>query len=295
MEGGMFLAARVRTALLAAALTVPKSAVATESAMTKAQCIAASESGQDLRRTGKLRDARTEFAVCLDPSCPGPIREDCAQHMDEIVKAMPSVVFEVTDSAGNDVPGLAITMDGRPFASSGGIPGAAVDVDPGDHTVSVDAAGFRKMEKRLVAVEGRKRRRLVVIMDRADGAPVARTASPTVDAPTRSFRPPTLAWVAFGVGAGGLTLGTIAGLVAGGKHSTLEGECNNTAGTCTPSYANDLDAFHTWRTVSTAGYVVGVLGVAGGATLWLTAPKSPGTMTARVWLGPASAGVAGRF
>jgi hypothetical protein len=87
----------------------------------------------------------------------------------------------------------------------------------------------------------------------------------------------------------------IAGLVAGGKHSTLEGECNNTAGTCTPAYANELDSFHTWRTLSTAGYIVGVLGVAGGAVLWFTAPKAPSTMTAHVWLGPASAGVAGRF
>jgi hypothetical protein len=100
---------------------------------------------------------------------------------------------------------------------------------------------------------------------------------------------------AFGVGGAGLTLGVIAGLVAGGKHSTLADECDGNTNTCAPQYADDVDAFHTWRTVSTVSYVVGALGIAGGVALWFTAPKSPSTMTAHVWLGPASAGVAGRF
>jgi hypothetical protein len=295
MEGRMLLAIRARAALLAVAVIVPKSAIAAESALTKAECIAASESGQDLRRTGKLRDARTEFAVCLDPSCPGPIREDCVQHLDEIAKAMPSVVFEVTDSTGNDMPGVAITMDGQTMAGASNAPGTAVEFDPGEHLFSFEAPGFRTIEKRLVLVERVKQRREVVIMDRAAAAQMASMASPpTGEAPARSTRPPTLAWVAFGVGGAGLTLGVVAGLVAGGRHSTLEGECNNTAGTCTPAHANDLDAFHAWRTVSTVGYVVGALGIAGGATLWLTAPKARSS-TARVWLGPASAGIAGRF
>lgn len=284
----MLLGVPIRTALLATVVLVPKTALAAESAVTKEECIAASESGQDLRRTGKLRDARTEFAVCADPSCPGPIREDCAQRLDEIAKAMPSVVFEVTDSDGNGVPGVAITMDGRPF----GVPGAAVEVDPGDHTVSVEAAGFRKLEKRLVAVEGRKQRRLVVIMDRAAAAQIASKTSPPTG---RSGRPPTLAWVAFGVGGAGLLIGATAGLVAGGKHSTLQGGCNNAAGTCAPQYAGDLDSFHTWRTVSTVGYVVGALGIAGGAVLWFTAPKARDATRTGVWLGPASAGITGRF
>jgi hypothetical protein len=95
------------------------------------------------------------------------------------------------------------------------------------------------------------------------------------------------------VGGAGLVLGITGGLVAGGKHSTLAGECDNAAGTCAPQYSGELDAFHTWRTVSTISYVVGALGVAGGAALWFTAPKAP-TATA-LWFGPASAGIAGRF
>jgi hypothetical protein len=293
----MFLAARIRTALLAgAAMIVAGSAVAVEPVPTKDECIAASEHGQDLRHTGKLLDARAQFAVCVAASCPGPVREDCAQRLDEIGKAMPSVVFEVKDSAGNDVPGVAITMDGRSVAGGDHAADTAVELDPGEHTFSFEAVGLKKLEKQLVLVEGMRQRREVIFMAGVEAPQIASKASPpTAEAPTRSPRPPTLAWVAFGVGGAGLTLGVIAGLVAGGKHSTLGGECNNTAGTCTPAHANDLDSFHTWRTVSTVGYVVGALGVAGGVTLWLTAPKAQSTTTAHAWLGPASAGIAGRF
>ncbi len=297
MEASMFLAARTRTALLAAtAVIAARSAVAAEPAPTKAECIAASESGQDLRHAGKLNDARTQFAVCVAASCPGPIRDDCAQRLHEIGKAMPSFVFDVKDAAGNDVPGVAITMDGESVAGAGNAAGTAIEVDPGEHTFTFEAAGLPKVEKRLVIAEGVKQRREVVIMARDETAQTANTTSSRTDeAPEPSAPLPTLAWVAFGVGGAGLLLGMTAGLVAGAKHSSLSNVCNDTAGTCPPAYSDDLDSFHTWRTVSTVGYVVGLLGVAGGATLWLTAPKASSTTTARVWVGPGSAGIAGRF
>jgi hypothetical protein len=284
----------IRTTVLAAALIVASSAVAAEPAKTTPECIAASESGQSLRQTRKLLDAREQLAVCVAESCPGPIREDCAQRLDELAKALPSIVFEVKDAAGDDVPGVAITMDGQPVARAGKAAGTAIELDPGEHTFAFEAAGMKTVEKQLVLVEGVKQRREAVTMDRAEGAQIASTESPEADEyPTRSGGPPPLAWAAFGVGGAGLALGVIAGLVAGGKHSTLEDVCDNSAGTCPPAYADDLDAFHTWRTVSTIGYVVGVLGAAGGAVIWLTEPKS--STAARVWVGPGSAGMAGRF
>jgi hypothetical protein len=291
MEARVFLKGCVSVALVGIALSL--AAVAYAADPTKEECIASSERGQELRSATKLSDARAQFGICVAASCPGPIREDCVQRLDEIATAMPSIIFQVKDSAGNDVPGVTIMMDGQPLAASAG---TAMEVDPGEHAFTFEAQRKPKIETRLILVEGAKERREVVILDRAGAAPTASTPSPPPgETPTRWAHPPTLAWVAFGVGGAGLTLGVIAGLVAGGKHSTLEGECNNTAGTCTPAYANELDSFHTWRTLSTAGYIVGVLGVAGGAVLWFTAPKAPSTMTAHVWLGPASAGVAGRF
>jgi hypothetical protein len=292
MEARVFLRSCFSTAIIGIALSQAAAVHAADP--TKDECIGSSEHGQELRSESKLRDARAQFAVCVAASCPGPIREDCIQQLDAVSKAMPTVVFEVKDATGNDAGSVQVGVDGQPLS---GAVGTSIELDPGEHSFHFEAAGFKKIEKRLVIAEGAKERREVVVMDRADSPQVASTvlSPPTEATPTRWRRPSTLAWVAFGVGGAGLVLGVTAGLVAGGKHSTLASECDDTSGTCKPQYSGDLDAFHTWRTVSTVGYVVGALGVAGGGVLWLTAPRARNTMTARVWLGPVSAGVAGRF
>jgi hypothetical protein len=289
----MSVAVRIVPVVLAAAL-VAGAARAELPAPSKAECIAASEAAQDLRKAGKLRDARDKFTVCVADSCPGPVREDCAQHVDEVSKAMPSVVFVVKDAAGNDVGGVKITLDGQPLAAS---VSGAIELDPGEHTFVLEAPGLTKVEKKFVVVEGVKERREMV---RMGGTATPEPATPTSvpakdDAPARPIGvigPPTLTWTAFGVGGAGLVLGVVAGLVASGKHSTLQSECGVT--TCPPSASGDLDGFHSARTWSTAGYVLAGLGAAAGAVLWLTAPKAHGA-TAQLWFGPASAGIAGRF
>ena len=69
---------------------VPWSARAVEP--TKLECIAANDAAQDLRRTGKLREAREKLALCVSTACPGPVREDCAQRLTEVDGVMPSIV-----------------------------------------------------------------------------------------------------------------------------------------------------------------------------------------------------------
>jgi hypothetical protein len=87
-------------------------------------------------------------------------------------------------------------------------------------------------------------------------------------------------------------MGVVTGVAAGSKHSALENEC--TGNNCPASAQSDLDGFHSLRTVSTVGYVIGLAALAGGVVLWLTAPK---TMEARaaVWVTPSSTGISGRF
>ena len=262
---------------------------------TKQTCVEANDAAQDLRQSGKLRQAREKLVLCSAASCPAIVRDDCGQRLTEVDAAMPSILFEAKDAAGNDLAAVTVTMDGQPFADK--IDGTQRPVDPGEHTFVFEAAGLPKVEKKLVVVEGLKGRREVIRLGSAKPTEAA-TPAPVPSREEVSSRwngPPILAWAAFGVGGAGLVLGITTGLVAGGKHSTLAGECNNTAGTCAPQYAGDLDSFHTWRTISTIGYVAGALGVAGGAVLWLTAPKAPSSSMAHVWLAPASAGIAGRF
>jgi hypothetical protein len=262
---------------------------------TKQECVSANESAQYLRQADKLREAREKLLLCVAEECPGPIREDCAQRLDEVARATPSIVFEFKDDRGNDVAGVQMTMDGQSLATSA--PGAAFDLDPGEHTFTFEAASRPRFEKTFVVVEGVKRRREVIrLASKKTPEHTSPASAPAKDEeePAGRSRRTLLTWAAFGVGGAGVGVGIVAGLVADGKHSTLQSECNNNTNTCAPQSAGDLDAFHTSRTISTIGYVVGALGLAGGAVLWFTAPKAP-TSTARMWLGPASAGIAGTF
>lgn len=54
---------------------------------TKQECVAANEAAQDLRRAGKLRDARKKLELCVAEICPKAVREDCAQRLDDLDKA----------------------------------------------------------------------------------------------------------------------------------------------------------------------------------------------------------------
>src|SRR5579863_2417832 len=98
---------------------------------SKQECVTANESAQDLRRLSQLRAARTQLARCVSASCPGPVREDCAQRLTEVDLAMPTLVLVAKDKAGNDLSSVLVTMDGLPFADS--LDGSAVQVDPGEH------------------------------------------------------------------------------------------------------------------------------------------------------------------
>jgi hypothetical protein len=109
--------------------------------------------------------------------------------------------------------------------------------------------------------------------------------------PTPDNARQVLTYSVLGTGAAGLAVGIAIGLVAVGKHNALDQEC--TAG-CPASAQGDINSFRSLRTWSTFGYVIGLLGLSGGAALWLTAPRGRSS-GAHVEVGPRSLGVSGAF
>jgi len=286
----------VAIALLALVLFGASSALAAEP--TKDECIAANETAQHLRQEGRLLEARAQLVLCVATSCPGPLLEDCAQRLTEIDAVMPSIVFEVKDGAGNDVTGVKVAVDGKPEVAR--LDGRPIALDPGEHHFVFKAESGATSERTLVVREGEKDRRERIVLGIA-AAPVAMEsgAAPNVERPSFALdRIPTVAYVAAGVGVVGLAIGIGTGVAATSKHSVLEGEgCPSNGGMCPPSASQtDLDSFHSLKTWSTVGYIIGAAGIVGGGILWLTAPKplSSGG-TARVWIGPSSMGLAGTF
>jgi hypothetical protein len=277
----------------ASALTVTRPALA---APTPHDCVASSEEALSFRKQDKLGAAKARLLVCVDPSCPAEIREECARRLPEVTDAIPSVVFDVKDAAGNDMSAVRVSMDGAPLVDH--IGAAAVSIDPGEHAFRFDGAdASQSVEKRVVIRDGEKNRHLAVVFGPMAtsaaaagpvvGTPAAEpTAAPTATFPPSAARPPaseqpsahsrssqkTLALVAGGLGIVGIGVGSVFGILTFSTWSKAKNECGTSCPP--PSQAqSDKDTATSQATISTVGFVVGSVLVVGGVVLWFKAPS----------------------
>jgi hypothetical protein len=100
--------------------------------------------------------------------------------------------------------------------------------------------------------------------DKPDVQPVQRE---TVAAPADRSKLRPYAYVAGGVGVVGLGLFAAFGLMDNSTYKNLQSACQNNA--CPPSKQSDIDSGRTQQTVANIGLVVGAVGVATGATLFI--------------------------
>jgi hypothetical protein len=269
----------------------------------KKQCVDANVRGQDLRREGKLSAAREAFRTCAASTCPPMVRDDCTKRLDEIERAQPTVIFEARDGSGNDLVGVRVTIDGQPFTDR--LTGAPVAADPGEHTFVFEAPGQPRLEKKLVLREGEQGRLEKVTIGVPTDATPERSPPPAPSPVMPSEAPPVsgpsgsglgaqkiLAIAAGIVGVAGLGVGSAFGLTAISKKSDAQGVCPNALCPDTNGSNRWADAKSTGD-VATAAFVVGGVGLAAGALLWLTAPAgAPGT---RLGVGPTSLRIEGAW
>ena len=249
---------------------------------TTADCLAASERSIALRNQHKLGDARTQLLRCSAASCPAEVRDECVRRVGEVNAAMPTVVFEAKDAAGNDLVPVKVTMDGQRIAER--LDGTALALDPGEHAFTFESAGQASVQKQFAIHEGEKNRRERIVFNPAGVAAIAPPAAapPSILVTTAGAQPSgslgtqrILAIVAAGVGAIGLGVGIGYGLDSKSKHDQANRVCSGA--TCSDSNGVTL-----WKeavsagNVSTAAFIVGGVGLAASAALWFTAkPGSP--------------------
>jgi hypothetical protein len=285
-----------------AALLVASTAKAAEP--TKEQCISANESAQALRQAGKLQDARSMLSVCMAQSCPGPVREDCAQRLDEVQRAIPTVVFEMRDTAGRDLTGVNLTIDARPVGAPGVI---ALPLDPGPHTFRFEVAGAPPVDKSIVLREAEKDRLVAVVIERpaigsrfrprpgeAGDVPSASAASGEEPSRPGSGDAQRLAgWIAGGLGVATMGVGVALGLVAKSSYDSAPG-CSGTQCRSPTGFDQSNSAIGTGN-AATGVFVAGAVVTGAGVVLWLTAPKAPSTGATSVSLTPGGVVARGTF
>jgi hypothetical protein len=184
--------------------------------------------------------------------------------------------------------GAVVTRDGVEVGL--GALEVPLPLDPGVHAVVVRSPGHKDWKESLTLKEG-ERRDLVLVLGEAEAAappPLVSLAAPLVreEPPSKTGR--IVGFSLLGVGGAGVILGGIMGALAIDRKSAVTSLCYP-AQTCTPAGADAAGSGRAFAIVSTIGFVVGALAIAGGVVLVLTSPHAKKTLA----IGPG--GVEGTF
>lgn len=203
------------------------------------------------------------------------------------------VVLSVAD--GVDPTGISVRLGEQTLGAA--TLGVALPVDPGRYDLQVTTGDGRRFTQSIEVTAGGPEQR-IVLTPPATGAPTSASAAPSTsdDAIEGSAwnGQKTAAVASLGVGAVGVGIGAVFGLLASGSWSDADALCGpGDPRQCTPAGAELGEDASTQALVSTLGFGVGVAGIAAGVVLWLTAPGDDPTAAVRVspHVGPTSAGL----
>jgi len=242
---------------------------------------------------GRLTEAAETYerllAEPLPPSAPQVFRDaqkDSKGYLADLLARIPTVLVRVS---GVSVDAAKATLDDKPLDIASGV---AVRADPGSHVVRVTADDRAPFEKTISLPN----KGGVVVVDASLGPVGGQTTPDPKPVPSGGSLVP--AFVAFGVGAAGLAMGGVMGVLELGKVGDLEKVCPNKA--CPATAQPDLDKANQLATLSTVGFAAGGVGVAAGVVLLVVRKKAPVASSSTgalvvPWVGPGIMGLAGKF
>jgi hypothetical protein len=247
-----------------------------------ADCLAASEASIKLDNEHRLRAENEQLLLCASAHCPVDVRNECVRRVDEVVAAIPTIIFEAKDQAGADVSAVTVTMDGEVLVTR--LEGIPIQVDPGVHVFTFEVASQPVVRKSFVIRQGQQNRSELITFKGADAPPAAVSApAPVVSlAPVSARREAdvtvgaqrTLAIVVASVGGVALGVGTVFGLQAMTKRDAADRACP----TATCANQSGADMWHDARRsgdISTAAFAVGGVALTSAVILWLTGRPGP--------------------
>jgi hypothetical protein len=276
-----------RPSAVAIAVLLVSSAAVTPARADDQVCNDGYEQGQVLRKDVKLLEARERFRACVNTCILEAKKKACGEWLAQVDRDIPTVVLSAKDAGGAVLVDVVVTAGGQTLATK--LEGRSIEVNPGVHTFSFQAADGTKKDIQVVVEQGKKDTPVEVTLGAAPPvpppmagnlpgnavAPVPVTSPPTPEPPppAQSAALPwkTIGLVTAGVGVVGLGLGTVFGLQASSKKSDAGCDSNSV---CPGQMALDtLHDAHSAGDLSTLFFVVGGLLAAGGVTMWVLAPS----------------------
>jgi len=177
-----------------------------------------------------------------------------------------------------DAPaGLRVRIDGVELGE--GSFGVALPMDPGAHDLAlIPAEGGAGQQSTFALREGEH---LDLPIRFASKEANESSAPPPVDEGLLGSEPfaarnsqQKWAYVAGGVGLASVAFGAVTGVVTLNKKSTANANCSDRRRVCNRAGVDANESGKTYGTLSAVGLGVGVVGLAAGAYLWLTAPPA---------------------
>jgi len=244
----------------------------TASADEKADCLAAASTGQTLRDSHALIEAKGQFQLCARPSCPALVQTDCGDWLAAVDRALPSVVLNAKDGDGRDLFDVSVTVDGKPLTQK--LEGQALAMNPGAHEFRFALANGTTATSQVLVREGEKAQEVAVVLPAAafptlEPGPTplpVEPPKPVVTGPSPALQH-ALGLVLGGLGIAGVGIGGGIALDAKSKDDAASRE------TGAPRHTDSLNAV----SEGNAGTIVMVTGgvlVAAGVVVWFTAPKA---------------------
>jgi hypothetical protein len=200
---------------------------------------------------------------------------------------VPTLVLALSASAP---AGMVVERDG--VVLQGAALGVALPIDPGEHVVVSRAPGVPEERITVTLAAGDSKRLELPFRPAPPPVTAPPPAPPTTEKTSAPPEPATAddagssqrtwGYLATGLGAAGLIVGTITGALVLDRKATVTDECP-TRDTCSKEGKEAADSGQSLAAVSTIAFGIGLAGVGTGVTLILTAPNDKGRGAA--WLG----------
>jgi hypothetical protein len=220
--------------------------------------------GLCLQQLGKNSEAYKEMAQTVKDASRDPKYDQTREAAQSELAVLNVKVGKLVVTLPETPSGLVVTLDGAPIAERD--LGASLVLDPGGHRVEATATGHAPVT-REVTVEGGETRTVTIAFSKPEPVAVAPKPEPPPPEPPASRGAMRLAaFTAVGVGAAGMIMFAVTGVMARGKYNTLKDACGDRP--CTdPKYAGDVSSGKSLQTVANVGLVVGAVGLVAGGTL----------------------------
>jgi hypothetical protein len=143
---------------------------------TAQACVDRHYRAQVAERRGSLVMAQKLWSACAVPECPELVRDDCAALNAAVLDAIPTITPAAVDPSGVDLPEATVRLDdGR---QRWALVGRALPLDPGRHSLTFEAQGYRPQRIMIAVREGEKLRPILVRLERASARSVWQRAHP---------------------------------------------------------------------------------------------------------------------